>query len=80
MNTQQGSSKVGMIALIAIALMVGIWIGAEKDIIIEEVKDLPLPVQVEESKTDEENTTNEQAEVETAPENNEEGASEETEA
>lgn len=37
MNKEKGSSTIAFIALIAIALMVGIWIGAEKDSIMTEL-------------------------------------------
>lgn len=39
MTKQKGSSTIGLIAIVAIALMVGIWIGSEKEIVISELEE-----------------------------------------
>lgn len=45
MNTQKGSSTIAMIAIVAVALMVGIWIGSEKDAVIAEIDAIPSSFQ-----------------------------------
>ncbi len=42
MNKEKGSSVIAIIALIAIAVLVGIWIGAEKDSIISDISSTPV--------------------------------------
>jgi len=45
MNKETGSSTIGFIAIVVIAILVGIWIGAKKDMIILEMKSAPSTFQ-----------------------------------
>lgn len=39
MNKEKGSSTIAIIAIVAVALLIGIWVGAKKDIVISEIND-----------------------------------------
>ena len=69
MNKEKGSSTIAIIAIVAVALMVGVWIGAEKEVVISEINAIPASFQkvtkmkkelkVEESNTEETTTETE---------------------
>ncbi len=50
MNNEKGNTIIGTIALIAVAVLVGIWIGAKRDIIITEIDEGVTSIQTTLSK------------------------------